>query len=79
MEYNVVEDIKRIFVGYFKNIFDNPKWPAFNLDWEHLYQEEPMDFDPLVTPFTIEETKEVVDSFKGNKSPGPDGFTIFFY
>lgn len=79
MVYYEVEDNKRIFPIYFNNIFDNPKWPIFNLDQKHLYPEEHVYFGYLVMPFTIEEIKEAVDSFKGDKSLGPNGFTMCFY
>ena len=33
----------------------------------------------LVQPFTLEEIWDAVNSFKNNKSPGPDGMSAEFY
>ena len=37
------------------------------------------DRDSLEGPLTYEECKKVLDSFKNDKSPGEDGFTVEFY
>jgi hypothetical protein len=38
-----------------------------------------VDLDSLVTPFTIDEIDQIVESMPLDKAPGPDGFNGLFF
>ncbi len=49
-------------------------------DWSSLFGGRPVLGDPgLTAPFTPEEIKKSAFAMKGDKAPGPDGFTMDFF
>lgn len=60
-------------------MFDKPPASTVELDWEALYRHSCWDLDSFGLPFTLEEIKQVVFSFQGDKSLGPDGFSMCFF
>ena len=49
---------------------------ADGLDFDAI---DPNDRDLLERPFDREEVVQVLQNMEGDKSPGPDGFTIAFF
>ncbi|XP_058746296.1 uncharacterized protein LOC131619189 [Vicia villosa] len=71
---DVKEEVRRHFNSKFKE--DNFSRPILeNASFNSLSMEESAS---LESPFNKEEIKEAVWNCDGSKSPGPDGFTLFF-
>jgi hypothetical protein len=65
-------------VSYFKDHFGDYDWPRPTLDGID-FKQVPIDkVESLTEIFSLEEVTEVVMSFDGSKSPGPDGFNFAF-
>ena len=73
------EDIQLAFKKYFKGIFEESFVHQLDLDWTALYPPFELDLNILDAPFTFDEIKAAVFTFHGDKSLGPDGFTISFF
>ncbi|KAA0034017.1 LINE-1 retrotransposable element ORF2 protein [Cucumis melo var. makuwa] len=77
---NTNNNISLAFVNYFSRLYrsSTKKDPLFidNLEWNPIDYSE---WSPLCAPFLEEEIKGVINSFEGNKAPGPDGFPISFF
>jgi hypothetical protein len=76
-------DLKKATTHYFKNFykarsdsFTMEKMEVTNL-FKKMIQAE--DLISLLKPVTTEEIKKVLDLFKRDKSPGPDGWTVEFF
>lgn len=70
-------EITKHFKEFFKNLF-KPIDIFMNLDQDSLYPSS-IDLYRLYSPFTLDEIKKVVFSFKSNKSPGLDTMYFFQY
>ena len=73
------EDIKGEIISFFSRLYSSshPPFRGFDgIDWSPIVVEEATD---LVRPFEEEEVKKAVFDCDGNKSPGPDGFTLAFF
>jgi hypothetical protein len=73
-----VEEVKEFVKNFFENNFSE-RWdrrPNLNrIQFQFLSEEDNF---LLMSPFSIEEVKEVIWSSDGNKCPGPDGFNFKF-
>lgn len=70
----VKEDVRSLFSKKFvEGHFNRPL-----LDGISLPTLSSIDSNDLCLPFTEEDIKDVVWSYDGSKSPGPDGFNFFF-
>ncbi|XP_058751681.1 uncharacterized protein LOC131624783 [Vicia villosa] len=74
-----VEDIKKFTFKHFESFFkeENPCRPE--LSGINLNSLSSLDSSALEKPFEEDEVKEAIWSCDGNKSPGPDGFSLEFY
>lgn len=72
--------LKRVFMEHFKlkEIFDEPSTPWIDFDSKNLYPSS-LSLRDLCQPFTPDEVKEAVFSFKGDKSPRPHSSSMCFY
>ena len=50
-----------------------------SLNWDLLFPVKIREPASLVVPFSEEEIKKSVDALPGDKSPGPDGFSLCFF
>ena len=73
------EDITGEIISFFSRLYSSP-YPPFRgidgIDWSPIVVE---DATNLVSPFEEEEIKKAVFDCDGNKSPGPNGFTLAFF
>lgn len=72
-------EIKEEVRSHFQNFFLESKESRLVLDGINFAQISDIDNEDLIAPFSLEETKEVVWSCEGDKSPGLDGFNFTFY
>lgn len=80
IEGNLVEDdkiIKDCIQGFYESLFTEtwrPNWEDENL--KNLSEE---DKEWLERPFFFEEMEAIINSFGGDKAPGPDAFNLYFF
>ncbi|GAU18658.1 hypothetical protein TSUD_124910 [Trifolium subterraneum] len=74
-----VSDVRSEIVDYFRKHFSETLEDRPTLDGIFFQGLTPDEVLELTTPFSGAEIKEVVVSFDGNKSPGPDGFNFSFF
>ena len=73
------EDIKTQVEQFYHSLYQKSEsWrpEADGLDFDAI---DPNDRDLLERPFDREEVVQVLQNMEGDKSPGPDGFTIAFF
>ena len=73
------EDIKTQVEQFYHSLYqESESWrpEADGLDFDAI---DPNDRDLLERPFDREEVVQVLQNMEGDKSPGPDGFTIAFF
>ncbi|CAN1315223.1 LINE-1 retrotransposable element ORF2 protein [Linum perenne] len=79
LEIHGQQHLKAASVQFYKDLYSDPicsrPFPA-GIDFVSI---SPEDSASLVTPLTLEEIETVVKSCEGNKSPGPDGFSMEFF
>lgn len=74
-EKNLIDYI----TNFYKNLFGHPETSTISLDIDNPKTIPDGAVEKLITPFSLEEIKEVVFKMAHKKSPGPDGFTTDFY
>ena len=73
------EEIAQEIISFFSRLYSSshPQFRGIDgIDWSPITNEDAVD---LVRPFEEEEVKKAVFDCDGNKSPGPDGFTLAFF
>ena len=70
---------QKVFREYFRGIFDVQSSSQFDLDWSLIYPQCNDDLNYLDGPFSLEEIKEAVFSFKEDCCMGSDGITMCFF
>ena len=64
--------------AYHQMLLENSKWKADNkrLQLDHLSLQEA---EFLELPFSEDEVRSALVEMNGDKTPGPDGFTVAFW
>ncbi|GFZ13080.1 GATA transcription factor 15 [Actinidia rufa] len=65
-------------VGFYEKLYKEPEQWRLKVDGLRLPSLSMEEVDSLVRPFGEEEVSEVVMQMRGDKVPGPDGFSIAF-
>jgi mannosylglycoprotein endo-beta-mannosidase len=76
------EDILKHVTEYYKELFGPSESPTFSLDpycWEQNEKITEEENIQLIKPFTKQEIKKVVETMKGNTTPGPDHMPVELY
>jgi mannosylglycoprotein endo-beta-mannosidase len=76
------EDIPKHVTEYYKELFGPSESPTFSLDpycWEQNEKITEEENIQLIKPFTKQEIKKVVETMKGNTTPGPDHMPVELY
>ena len=73
------EVIRRSFEQFFSSLFNKPKCPLVNINWDHLLPWKITNSSVLELLFTEDEVSKCVFSLPGEKSPRPDGFPLWFF
>lgn len=71
--------IAKGFHEFFLNILGKIAKPVINIDWNLILGESSTNLSNLIRYFTLEEIKQSMFSFEGNKAPGSDGFSFSFF
>lgn len=66
------------FHEFFTNIFDKSFKPVINMDWSLILGDESVDLLKLIRDFALDEIKNAIFLFDGNKAPGLYGILVFF-
>lgn len=73
-----VEEVKEEATRHFSGQFKEERGIRPTLDGIHFNKISELEAELLTASFTMEEVKEAVWSYEGDKSPGPDGFNFTF-
>jgi hypothetical protein len=73
-----VEEVKDFVKDFFENNFSESRFDRPNLNGIQFQSLSVEDNIMLLSPFNIEEVKEVIWCSDGSKCPGPDGFNFKF-
>ena len=73
------EVIRRSIEQYFSSLFNKPRNPLANFDWDHLLPRKISNPSILEMVFTEDEVRKSVFSLPREKSPRPDGFPLCFF
>ena len=71
--YDSPSSICNTIKKYFYGLFNKPQTPRFNLNWDLLLPSK------IPQPLALESHKSNTFSLPGDKSPGLDGFPLYFY
>ncbi|RVX06605.1 LINE-1 reverse transcriptase-like [Vitis vinifera] len=73
------QEVREGIVNAFQNLLsEEPGWRA-DIGGLHLNQLNPREAEDLEMPFTEEEILGALMEMRGDKAPGPDGFTMAFW
>ncbi|RVW44617.1 hypothetical protein CK203_110049 [Vitis vinifera] len=73
------QEVREGIVNAFQNFLsEEPGWRA-DIEGLHLNQLNPREAEDLEKPFTEEEIHGALMEMRGDKAPGPDGFTMAFW
>lgn len=73
-----VNQIKNEVINFFSKIYLDDGRDRPRLEGVQFRMISDVDRRSLTSRFSFEEVEEVVKSFDGNKSPGPDGYNFNF-
>lgn len=82
--YNSVEETKDVIVNYYHNLLgkNDQAVEDYSINDLHFYLGNSItneDYDFLILLVSDEEIKSAMFSIQNSKSPGPDGFSTYFY